>query len=305
MNELVIHGLNYQQHTQPFISADGERRAFGLIPRNYDTHPIGCYRSVKPYTAVDLPVIDRAEWPARIAELEATKSRISDIMLAANVPCLDQNGRGYCWAHSATGAVMALRAVMNQPTVGLSAYAIACIIKSYRDEGGWGAQALDFITERGVPSEEFWPQRSVSPSNDKPATWENAALHKTTEGWVDLSAAQYDRKLSFGQEITCYLIRIPGIKDENWWSHSILGVDAVNGTAQFNANLLRMESGKLMTAQEFTVAWGVDTEAAGYGIRIRNSWGATWGTQGFGVLAGSQAISDGAVAPRVTIPSAA
>lgn len=276
-NEIVIDDSNYTQFCDPDYTVDGEKKSRGLIPRDYSRYPLGCYGSAVPFFAVDMPLIPRSEWSDRIKEKIATKSQLSDIRLTGNngniIPSLDQNGRGYCWAHSGTGAVMMLRAAMGLPYVGLSAYAVACIIKNYRDEGGWGAQGLDFITSRGVPSEAYWPMQSVNRSNDKPETWANAALHKVTEGFVDLQAAQYDRQLSFDQVATCLLCNVPVIGDFNWWGHSVCLLDLV------------------------------ETSPGKFGVRILNSWGDSWSDRGMGVLEGSKAIPDGATAPRVTIPS--
>lgn len=295
--EPLIHdGLPVEAHTP-------DTHARGLVPRNYGTHPRGCYESAP---ALDFPLIPRSEWPERIRDKEAAKSRLSDIRLTGNnggpIPSLDQNGKGYCWAHSTTGTVVILRALANLPYVPLSAYAVACVIKNFRDEGGWGALSLDFITQRGVPSSQFWPMQSMSRANDNPATWANAALHKVTEGWIDLTAAVYDRTMSFDQEGTLLLSNTPVVKDESWWGHSIQGLDLVDGNA--HRDVTRAESGKLATTAEFELMWGVnDPVTAGFGVRIWNSWGDSWGDRGMGVLTGSKAVSDGAVAPRVTIAS--
>jgi hypothetical protein len=300
--EVHIHDLNWESYISPGELVDGEIKAKGLIPRNYDTHPQGCYASA-PSLSVDMPLIPRSEWSERIKDMEANQSRLSDIRLTGNnggmIPSLDQNGKGYCWAHSTTGAVMMLRAVMGEPYVGLSAYAVACVIKQFRDEGGWGAESLDFIMQRGVPSEAFWPMRSMSRSNDNATTWANAALHKVTDGWVDLQAAQYDRKLTFDQTGTLLLSRCSEVGDFNWWGHSVCLLDLVDGSAQ----VTRVETGKLATLKEYNTIWGVDSEAGGYGIRILNSWGDSWSDRGMGVLSGSKAIPNGAVAPRATVPS--
>jgi hypothetical protein len=298
-NELLIGEHNWQQHASGIVT-----HSRGLVPRNYATHPRGCYASAP---AIDVPLIPRSEWPDRIRDKEAQQSRLSDIRLVGNngamIPSRDQNGKGYCWAHSSVGAVILIRAVNNQPYADLSAYAVACIIKGYRDEGGWGAESLDFITQRGVPTSEFWPQQSMSSSNDKPATWANAALHKAVESWVDLAVAQYDRTMPFDQEGSLYLTDCPVVKDESWWSHSICGMDLVNGNGLFGVH--RADSGKLASVVEFELAWGINNPVtAGYGVRILNSWGDSWSDRGMGVLTGNQAISDGAVAPRVVVASA-
>ncbi len=182
---------------------------------------------------------------------------------------------GNCWSHSTTSCVMLLRALNNQPYVRLSAYAIACMIKNFRDEGGWCGLSAKFWREKGCPSSQFWPERSVSRNNDNPATWANAALHKISEEWTDLTQQVYDQNLTFDQVATCLLLGIPCALDFNWWSHSVCGMDLV------------------------------EVEPGSFGIRIWNSWGDNWEDRGMGILRGNKAIPNGAVALRVTGASAA
>jgi hypothetical protein len=258
----------------PTAWMDGGSR--GLVPRDYEAMPM---------RSVEMPLKPRSEWSALIRQMETEKSRLSDIRLTGDagqpIPSLDQNsgrndGRwGYCWAHSSVHAVMALRARDLQPYVPLSAFAVAATIKNGRDEGGWGAQSLDFITSRGVPAQSFWPQRNVDLRNGTPECWANAALHKVSEGWVDVAHPLWDRHLNFDQVATCLLSRIPVVCDFNWWGHSVCALDLV------------------------------ETSPGQFGIRIWNSWGDGWGDKGMGVLAGSKAIPDSATAPRVVTASAA
>jgi hypothetical protein len=278
-------------------------RKKGLVPRDWKKYPLGTYAGEKAYHAVEMTTFNPADFPGMIKEIEESGSRLSDFRMkrgkdGAPIPSTDQNGRGYCWIHSGCSALLIVRARDNMPFVDLSAYAGACMIKNYRDEGGWGAQGLDWIMEKGLPSSEFWPQRSVSRSNDKPETWENAKLHRFTEGWIDTSQAQYDRNLTFNQMITCLLCRIPVITDFNWWGHSVCAVDAVNGKSQWGVT--RASTGKLMTKSEFDAFWGINNPVtAGIAIRIWNSWSNSWGEQGMGLLTGNKAVPDGATAPRV------
>lgn len=303
--EMVINDDTPEYVTHDVV-IDGEPKRRGLVPRDYSTHPQGCYAAA-PAWSVDMPLIPRDQWSALIREMVARQSLLSDIRLAGNngqiIPSLDQNGQGFCWAYSSTGAVMMLRARMNEPYVRLSAHAVGCKVKGFRDEGGWGAQSLDFIIANGVPSVAFWAEKSMSRSNDTAATWENARLHKVTEGWIDLAAAQYNRNLTFEQMMTCLLCRAPVVTDWNWWGHSTCTIDPVDGVSQWRVT--RSGSGKLMSLAEFERFWGVNTLTGGFAVRTLNSWSDSWSDRGMGVIAGNRAVPDGAVSPRVTLPSAA
>lgn len=305
-NEVVINDSNARDYTSKIQIVDGQPKAKGLVPRNYKTHPTGFYSCETPYDAVQMPLItDTQEIRNRLKDQIDNKYRLSDYCRRGNngnpIPARDQNGRGYCWIHSGCSALIAIRARDNMPYVSLSAYAGACLIKNYRDEGGWGAQGLDWIMERGLPDEKYWPQQSVSRSNDKPETWENAKSYRLTEGWIDSSQAQYDRVLTFQQVVTCLLVGVPVISDFNWWGHSVCALDVVDGTSMRDST--RTPTGKLMQLRKFEEYWGIDTVTTGFSIRIWNSWGDSWSDQGMGVLTGNKAIPDGATAPRVAVVS--
>lgn len=248
---------------------NGQKKARGAVPRDYSVQPTEMFAPPS-----EIKLIPRSEWEDRIREKERLKTRISDILLAGDkgkpIPSTDQNGHGYCWAYSTVGCVQAIRAINNQPYVRLNPHAVAAIIKNGRDEGGWCGLSAQFLKEHGVPSFEFWPEHSRSLSNDTREMRANAALHKVTEDWVDLTKQVYDRNLTFDQVASCLLSNIPVAGDFNWWGHSVLLCD-----------LVLVESGS-------------------FGIRSRNSWTDGWGDRGFSVHRGQKAIPDGAVALRVT-----
>jgi hypothetical protein len=242
---------------------DGEIKGHGLIPRDFRTYPKEMFDPPSGLT-----IIPKTEWSDRLKEQTRLKARLSDVR--GDIPSLDQNGKGYCWAHSTTSAVMLVRAYNNQPLVRMSAYGIACKIKGFQDEGGWCGLSAKFWREKGCPSAALWPEKSMDRANDNEKTWENAALHKTTEEWVDLTRDVYDVALTFEQLATCLLTCTPCAVDFNWWSHSVCAADLV------------------------------EVEAGSFGILIWNSWGDSWSTKGMGVLRDSKAIPDSAVAIRVT-----
>ena len=308
--ELIIgdhnaHFPEIQHLIHAYQGPDGKVRAKGLIPRPAD------WKTYKrPMKSVDMPVFDESDWPAMLADQIKKKMRCSDIRNRGNggkpIPSLDQDGVGYCWAHSPTNAHTVLRAKMNLPYIPLSAFCVAATIKNGRDEGGWGALALDFIMDKGQASQDVWPQGDRNYRKyDKPEVWSDAAKHKITTAFYDQSAQPYDRNLAFKQRATLFLCSNPDIGDYNWWSHSVCGLDLVNGTSLIKK--VRHQNGKLVyrtNLRLFEITMGLHNPVtAGYGVRIWNSWGDSWEDNGTGVLTGSKAEADGCVAPVSAKPS--
>jgi hypothetical protein len=114
--------------------------------------------------------------------------------------------------------------------------------------------------------------------------------------WMDL-----DPSNMISQLVTCQILGIPVVSDFNWWGHSVCSLDAVDGSTQ--RDVTRGESGKLLSLQEFDRIWDMDGETGGIGNNIWNSWGDSYGTQGIGLLTGSKAKPDNAVACLTITPS--
>ena len=245
---------------------DGKKMARGYVKRDYAIYPTTMFA---PPT--DIPLIPRSEWDARIDEQEARQSSLEHVFNnqpnAPAVRFLHQNGHGYCWAYSTGNASMLMRAVNNQPYVRLNPHAVAAIIKGGRDQGGWCGLSAEFLKNTGIPTETFWKVHSRDTKQDTAEMRANAALHKVTEDWVDLSREVYDRNLTVDMLATLLLSNIACAIDFDEWGHSVCA-----------ARWVRIERGS-------------------YGPRILNSW-LGWGDNGFGDIQRGWTV-DSAVGIRV------
>lgn len=251
--------------------------------------------------AFSMPLIPRDEWAERIKDKFASKSRLSDIRRSADngkpIRSYNQGRIGYCWNHSATGCHVLIRAIMGQPYRRLSAFMVGCLIKNYQNQGGWGAQALEFIMQTGQCEERFWAEQSMDRSNDTRDMRANAAKYKITEAWQDLDKPVYNRNLTEDQAMTVLLSGIPLIGDFNWWGHSVAVLDAT--LIGLEAGGTPVYDGTDLGSLDFNNAKDVAVYSAAFGKKIWNSWSDDWGDLGEADLQGSKALLNGGTAPRV------
>lgn len=243
-------------------------KKMGCLPRDFSMHSQG-YLPCAPAFPRDLEMTE-AELTVKCDELMHNQATLCDIRLKAGpnggpIPSRDQDGYGYCWAHSSVSAMLLARAVQNEPYADLSAFAVAAIIKNYRDEGGWGQESLQFIADRGVPTSQFWPQQSMNRANDNPATWADAAKHKAVR-WYDM-----DPDRIWIQMASSLARNWPTINDYNRWSHSV------------NGARIKDLKGRIHT--------------------IWNSWSDSWKDLGMGDLEGSGWFPDNCLALVIGEPS--
>jgi hypothetical protein len=228
------------------------------------TTPYGQMRSTTTFPKELL--VPRSEWQARIKEMEEQKSRHSDIVTTAGLPCKDQDQTNYCWINAPTYAVESKRVVQGQKMVILSPASAGGPIKNFRNVGGWGEEGLSYIAEFGLVPVDLWPANAIKASYNTAANRAVAMNYRCTEWW-ELVPRNLDELIS------CLFLREPVAVGYNWWGHEVTGCDPV---------------------------W-LDGEIA---LRIRNSWAMSWGSQGFGILQGKKMLPDDAVVPRVVTASA-
>jgi hypothetical protein len=273
--------ISYYKSKIPIIETDGPLTnlshpsgvTYGLVPRDYSADPPSMFEQ-----PTGMKLILPSDYDAYYDEQEKRQSSLEHVYLSAvnngpMFPNLDQNGHGYCWSYSTGQSMMLDRLKRGLPLVRLNPHGPAAIIKNGKDEGGWCGQSAKFAREVGYPVEGTgvgqWPLHSRSLKYYTAECKAEMAKYKVTEEWTDLTKEVYDQNLTAQQIATCGFNNIAGPGDYYWWGHSVA-----------------------------RVRW-VRVEKGSWGQLILNSW-PNWGHYGLGVLRGSKAICNGALAIRLT-----
>lgn len=209
-------------------------------------------------------LIPPSEYESRIQEIEERGNRLSERVLRDNLPCKDQASTLYCWINAPAHCIEISRLLQNQETVILSPASAGAPIKGFRNQGGWGKEGLEYISDYGLVPVDKWPANAI---DRRYYTAENRALamnYRQTEWW----------EMKTEQECISYLLRLLGATANGyaWWRHETTRYEPI---------------------------W-LDGEIA---FRDRNSWSMGYGYKGFFILRGSRKQFDDCVAPAVTIAS--
>jgi hypothetical protein len=187
------------------------------------------------------------------------KSRLSDLREWRAWAVKDQQQTNYCWANATVYALELQLLKQGQPVVPLSPASVAAPIKNYRNQGGWGADALKWLRTCGAVPVEHWPANAIDRRFATEANELRASKYRCTD-WVEIAPR------NMLQAATVILMGHPISAGFNWWGHQVTLLDVV--------------------IRDGEIGW-----------RIANSWGPTWGDGGIGELHGSKAIFDDGVCP--------
>lgn len=254
----IIDDTNWQQFINPVVN--GETMRCARIPRDMSAHP----QSFQAAPLLTVKPLSDQELKEIIAERKAKRATTRDLMQYMGVKIKNQSSTNYCWIHAVTRLLEATRAAQGQSYVSLSPSSAGAIIKNFRNVGGYGLEAIEFLAQTGPCPTSMWPDAAID------------RRYKTAAS--DAARAQY-RADEFGQlatgdldQLNTWLVKYgPAAVGLSWWGHEVLIED---------------------------LDWD---DRKGWLYQFANSWGQ-WGDNGYGVLVPSKARGD-YVVMRSAVPS--
>ncbi|MES2789977.1 MAG: hypothetical protein V4719_10160 [Planctomycetota bacterium] len=257
---IIIDESNWRDHAGEngvIIDPSGQRRKAGCFARRT---PVGAVKCAAP---ANYPLIPRNEWASRSRDIKAARADTRSLLKAKGIPAFDQEQTSTCHAQSAALAVMVNRARQGEATVILSPGSIAGPVTGYRDEGAYIEDDLQQIVDHGAASIDFVPTNQISRRGWKAGAEENALLHRVT-GWYDMGPRDSEM---FARCATRVLLGDPVCVAYNWWSHAV------------------------------TLTFLVEIAPGVFAFEFRNSWGASYGDDGYGLLVEGKGTPDAAYSP--------
>lgn len=187
----------------------------GLERRDYSAQPYGSVPGVSAYAGA---VKTKAECIEIARQRKAAKAMNRDVADLFSIPIYDQNGTNYCWINAVIKMLLYAQAKSGQKVVQLSAASCGAPIKNFKNQGGWGGEAIEYLKKHGGVPVEFWPNNAIDRKYDTPANDARRVPFKAVE-CMELEENNLDQLRSVLSDGWLVAAGLP------WWGHEILITD--------------------------------------------------------------------------------
>ena len=211
MAGLVIDDDNFQNFLAPPLGfSKGMESGFG--DRN---------GGLRGFEALGIDLLPEDSWDDIIRDNQRNKSDLQTFLTEMNIPCKDQNGTNFCWYNAPTHCAEVERAKSTGVYKSMSPASGASRIKNFRNQGGWGLEAVEWMTQYGTNYSDDWPDNAIKKSYN---TDENQMLAKKNR------VVEFIRLDTWEEQVSCMLANIPTADGYNWWGHLVTGVGLTIGS---------------------------------------------------------------------------
>merc|ERR1711959_17857 len=223
-------------------------------------------RTMLGYNALQKPKFDTV-----ILDESTTASSVDWTTKGAVTPVKNQAQCGSCWAFSTTGSVEGANFIKNGKLVSLSEQELVDCAGSYGNigcNGGLMDDAFKFIEAHGLEKETSYPYKGA---NGKCDTAKETAADGISKGVVtSFKDVTPNSESQLAAAVTLGPVSVAIEADQQGFQHYSSGV--FSGTCGTN-----LDHGVL--------AVGFGTDSGKDYWKVKNSWGASWGDQGYIMMA--------------------
>jgi len=264
----IPKGVIWESDTIATIERDHVDGNRGYCQRDWDEHPFAAteYTTAFPTSAL----IDESEWDDRYNEFLTQKNSLADQVKTTGWTVFDQGNTNYCWANAVVACLEAARIKQGDPWIRLSSASVAAIIKNFRNQGGWGSEALEFCVERGVATNATWGNAVINPGREAINQADIERPHFKAIEFYELPPDPVDMRKCFMSALFHGWPCAPGY---DWWRHQVAAFapwKSPNGV------------------------WGSTGP---------NSWAATYGDNGWYYLEGRKSVAQDCICLHSVTPS--